>query len=150
MSSAEKYPACKSFENYYAATDKCDVLWLFQSLWTRIGSMHIYNLLMVFAFRKQYLRKKKYIYIYINRFYPALSTHSADRRESRNNISKHTGFEADDILKHFYLFLENRIWHFMQIVSNGDNLHEMSNPVSQYGDNLHIMLMPNSVFWEKY
>ena len=21
------------------------------------------------------------------------------------------------------------IWHFMQIVSNGDNLHEMSNPV---------------------
>ena len=24
---------------------------------------------------------------------------------------------------------ENRIWHFMQIVSTGDNLHEMSNPV---------------------
>ena len=26
-------------------------------------------------------------------------------------------------------FPENRIWHFMQIVSNGDNLHEMSNSV---------------------
>ena len=27
----------------------------------------------------------------------------------------------------FLFFLENRIWHFMQIVSTGDNLHEMSN-----------------------
>ena len=27
-------------------------------------------------------------------------------------------------------FLENGVWHFMQIVSNGDNLHEMSNHVS--------------------
>ena len=32
----------------------------------------------------------------------------------------------------------------MQIVSNGDNLHEMSNPV--LGDNLHEM--SNPVFWE--
>ena len=30
-------------------------------------------------------------------------------------------------------FPENRIWHFMQIVSIGDNLHEMS----------------DAVFWEK-
>ena len=38
---------------------------------------------------------------------------------------------ADDILKYFsYFFPENGIWHIMQIVSNGDNLHEMSNPVS--------------------
>ena len=29
----------------------------------------------------------------------------------------------------FLFFSENRIWHFMQIVSYGDNLHEMSNPV---------------------
>ena len=29
----------------------------------------------------------------------------------------------------FLFFTENRIWHFMQIVSLGDNLHEMSNPV---------------------
>ena len=30
----------------------------------------------------------------------------------------------------FFLFSpENRIWHFMQIVSTGDNLHEMSYPV---------------------
>ena len=26
-------------------------------------------------------------------------------------------------------FPENKIWHFMQILSNGDNLHEMSTPV---------------------
>ena len=29
----------------------------------------------------------------------------------------------------FLFFPENSIWHFMQIVSNGDNLHEMSIPV---------------------
>ena len=31
----------------------------------------------------------------------------------------------------FLFFPENRIWHFMQIVSIGDNLHEMSNSVSR-------------------
>ena len=37
---------------------------------------------------------------------------------------------ADEKLVIFFLFLtENRIWHFMQIVSIGDNLHEMSGPV---------------------
>ena len=37
---------------------------------------------------------------------------------------------ADDELTIFFLFsAENRIWYFMQIVSNGDNLHEISNPV---------------------
>ena len=42
---------------------------------------------------------------------------------------------ADYKLVTFFLFFpENRIWHFMQIVSIGDNLHEMLNPV----------------FWEKY
>ena len=41
---------------------------------------------------------------------------------------------ANNILKHFFLFfLENGIWHFMQIVSLGDNLHEVS----------------NLIFWEK-
>ena len=29
----------------------------------------------------------------------------------------------------FLFFLENRIWLFMQIVSSGDNLHEMSDPI---------------------
>ena len=29
----------------------------------------------------------------------------------------------------FLFFPEYRIWQFMQIVSNGDYLHEMSNPV---------------------
>ena len=34
---------------------------------------------------------------------------------------------ADNKLVIFFLFFpENRIWHFMQIVSIGDNLHEMS------------------------
>ena len=50
---------------------------------------------------------------------------------------------SGDVLKYFSYFFqktgfdsscklspkENRIWHFMQIVSLGDNLHEMSNPV---------------------
>ena len=30
----------------------------------------------------------------------------------------------------YFFFPENRFCHFMQIVSNGDNLHEISNPVS--------------------
>ena len=39
---------------------------------------------------------------------------------------------TEDILKYFFLFFpENRIWRFMQIVSNGDNLHEMSNLFSR-------------------
>ena len=38
-------------------------------------------------------------------------------------------FSADDRLIFFLFFPENRIWHFMQIVSLGDNLHEMSYPV---------------------
>ena len=33
-------------------------------------------------------------------------------------------------LETFFLFFpENRLWHFMQIVSSGDNLQEMSKPV---------------------
>ena len=30
----------------------------------------------------------------------------------------------------FLIFPENRTWHFMQIVPIGDNLNEISNPVS--------------------
>ena len=37
---------------------------------------------------------------------------------------------ADDKMVIFFLFFsENKIWHFIQIVSIGDNLHEMSKPV---------------------
>ena len=37
---------------------------------------------------------------------------------------------ADDKLMIFFLiFPENRIWHFIQIFSYGDNLHEVSNPI---------------------
>ena len=42
-----------------------------------------------------------------------------------SKISKRQHFEM-----FFFLFsLENGIWHFMQTVSQGDSLHEMSNPV---------------------
>ena len=43
---------------------------------------------------------------------------------------------VDDILNFFFLlfFQENRFWLFMQIVSSGDNLCKMSEPI----------------FWEKY
>ena len=38
---------------------------------------------------------------------------------------------ANDKLVIFFLFfLENRFCHFMQVVSNGDNLHEMLNSFS--------------------
>ena len=37
---------------------------------------------------------------------------------------------ADDKLIFFLFSLENRIWHLMQIVSTGDNLHETSKSVS--------------------
>ena len=37
---------------------------------------------------------------------------------------------ANNILKYYSLFfLENRIWHFMQIVSLEDNVHEVSDPI---------------------
>ena len=47
--------------------------------------------------------------------FTALSANSADHETTNYNI--------------FLIFPENRIWHCMQIVSTGDNLHEMSNPV---------------------
>ena len=36
---------------------------------------------------------------------------------------------ADDKLIFFLIFPENRFGHFMQIVSYGDNLHEMTKPI---------------------
>ena len=39
-------------------------------------------------------------------------------------------YSTDDRLMTFFiLFSGNRFWHFMQILSIGDNVHEMSNPV---------------------
>ena len=50
------------------------------------------------------------------------------------NFTAIWAISACDTLMIFFLFFpENRIWHFMQIVSNGDNLHDMS----------------KSVFWEQ-
>ena len=37
--------------------------------------------------------------------------------------------EINDIYIYFFFFFRNRIWHFMQNVSIGDNLYEMSKPV---------------------
>ena len=54
-----------------------------------------------------------------------------------NYMSKYLTFttlwanSADNKLMTFFLlFPENENWHFMQTVSNGDNLYEMSTPVS--------------------
>ena len=41
------------------------------------------------------------------------------------SLGKFSRQQTGDIL----IFQENRFWHFMQIVSNRDNLHETSNPV---------------------
>ena len=75
----------------------------------------------------QFLDKKK-------KKFEILSVHFMIRVLSIN-LTTHRANLADDKLMMLFLFFpENRFWHFMQIVSYGDNLHGMSNPV----------------FWEKY
>ena len=44
------------------------------------------------------------------------------------------------------IFPENRIWHFMQIVSWGDNLHELSKPTFWQ----KIKIFQNDVCWDIY
>ena len=57
-------------------------------------------------------------------------------------------FSADDKLMIYFLFFpENRIRHFMQIVSSGDNLHEMSYPVSEKNKK---KIFQNAVCWKFY
>ena len=47
-----------------------------------------------------------------------------------NSLALWVKFTADDKLMIFYLpFLEKRLWYFKQMVSFGDNLHEMSKPI---------------------
>ena len=36
---------------------------------------------------------------------------------------------GDKLVIFFLYFLENRFWHIMQIVSLGDNLHDVSDPI---------------------
>ena len=59
----------------------------------------------------------------------------------------------------FLYFAENRIWYFMQIVSWGDSLHEMSNPIrrqfaffflQKIGFEVSCKLAPNVVCWNWY
>ena len=39
-------------------------------------------------------------------------------------------YSADDkLMIFFFIFPENNIWHCIQIVSNGDSLYAMSNPI---------------------
>ena len=65
-------------------------------------------------------------------------------------------FSADNILKYFsYFFPENRIWHFIQIISNGENLHEISNPVfweksQETGFGISCKLSSMETIWMKF
>ena len=46
------------------------------------------------------------------------------------NLTTLWAYSADDkVMILIFFFPENRIWHFMQTVSIGDDLHKMSNPV---------------------
>ena len=56
---------------------------------------------------------------------------------SQDNLFLFLTFSISQLIKQielviFFLFFfpEHRIWHFMQMVSNGEHLHEISNPVS--------------------
>ena len=67
-----------------------------------------------------------------NRYFSYFSTKNTLSKGISRKLTFTTlwAFSADDKLMIFFLFFPvNRIWHFMQIVSWGDNLHEMSNPV---------------------
>ena len=54
---------------------------------------------------------------------------------------------ADDILKYFLFLQEQQVLYFMQIVSEGNNLHEMSDPIflekkireKKYRQNGHLL-----------
>ena len=81
-------------------------------------------------------RSSIYLTIYANVLIWAF--HDSQTSSSTFSIGQTNGFafttlwanSADDKLMIFFLFFsENRIWHFTQIVSSGDNLHEMSKPV---------------------
>ena len=59
-------------------------------------------------------------------------------------MGKCSSQQTDDI---FLFFLENRIWHFIQIVSLGDSLHEENMiwdfmQIVSLGDNLHEVSNP--------
>ena len=49
------------------------------------------------------------------------------------------------LAQYFLFFLGNRFWDFMQIVSTGDNLHEMSHPV--FWKNKKIAISLSSAKW---
>ena len=56
---------------------------------------------------------------------------------------------TDDTLMIFFLdFPENRICHFMQIVSSGDNLHEMSKPFSEKSKKKYFIMLSSKFYQE--
>ena len=46
-----------------------------------------------------------------------------------------------------YFSPENRVWILMQIVSNGDNLHESPNPIF-WGEKIKRKIFQYVVFWK--
>ena len=44
---------------------------------------------------------------------------------------------------------KNRIWHFMQIVSNGDNLASPGNRIWHFIPIVSLNEMLNTILWEK-
>ena len=60
------------------------------------------------------------------------------------NLYHSLGLFSRQQIMFFLFFPENRIWHFMQIVSSRDNLHETSNPV--FGEKIR-KIFQNVVCW---
>ena len=62
------------------------------------------------------------------------------------SLSKFSRWQFD-VIFHIclFFFLENRLWHFMQIVPKGDNLHEMSK-LNFWGKNKNVSKCP--VCWK--
>ena len=59
-------------------------------------------------------------------------------------------FSAGDILKYcFLVFPENKFWHFIQIVRNGENLHEMSNPALWEKNKKNIINLSSAEFVQR-
>ena len=55
--------------------------------------------------------------------------HACGAKQVLNTYHAIGSFSRQQTDNSFLFFLENRIWHFMQIVSLEDTLHEVSNPI---------------------
>ena len=104
-------------------------------------SRHIYQSTFTFADRRLQLSWLNSLHIlpfFPSPLGPKCQYCSATRQNYANkriwfnlyhSLGKFSRWQIDDM---FFLYIpENSFWHFMQIVSIGDNLHEISNPVSR-------------------